>query len=51
MENKEYTHKILIVGDIQVGKSAFTKRLVHNLFSPNYKSTIGVDFALKTKNI
>lgn len=51
MEGKEFRHKIMIVGDSQTGKSSFVKRLVHNLFSPNYTSTIGVDFALKTQKV
>jgi Ras-related protein Rab-32 len=46
-ERKELLYKILVVGDIGVGKTSFIKRYVHNIFSPHYKSTIGVDFALK----
>lgn len=46
-DQKELVYKILVVGDIGVGKTAFIKRYVNNIFSPHYKSTIGVDFALK----
>ncbi|KAG0046505.1 rab32, member RAS oncoprotein [Gryganskiella cystojenkinii] len=46
-EIREYLYKILIVGELGCGKTSIIKRYVHNIFSMNYKSTIGVDFALK----
>ncbi|KAG0174005.1 rab32, member RAS oncoprotein [Apophysomyces sp. BC1034] len=44
---REYLYKILVVGDLGAGKTSIIQRYVNNMFSNNYKSTIGVDFALK----
>ena len=49
-DKRELMYKILIIGDIGTGKTSLIKKYVHNLFSPYYKSTIGVDFALKIIN-
>lgn len=40
--------KIVIVGDVGVGKTSMINRYVHDTFSYHYKSTIGVDFANKS---
>lgn len=45
--HKEHLYKILVIGDLGVGKTSIIKRYVHQNFSPNYRATIGVDFALK----
>ena len=47
-EMREYYFKIIIVGDVGTGKTSIIKRYVHNIFSMNCMSTIGVDFALKS---
>jgi len=46
-KQNELVFKILVVGDIGAGKTAIIRRAVDNVFSEVYKSTIGVDFALK----
>ena len=47
---KNYLYKIIVVGDVYVGKTSIIHRYAHGKFTTNYKSTIGVDFALKTLN-
>ncbi|CAF1082233.1 unnamed protein product [Adineta ricciae] len=39
--------KIVLVGDVAVGKSCLATRLCHNTFDRNYKATIGVDFEVE----
>lgn len=43
--------KVVLVGDIAVGKTSLRKRLVSETFSANYLATLGVDFATKKLNI
>ncbi|XP_046364357.1 ras-related protein Rab-32B-like [Haliotis rufescens] len=45
---KEHLYKILVIGEFGVGKTSIIRRYTEGNFSPNYKLTIGVDFALKT---
>merc|ERR1712227_634046 len=46
----EFLFKVLVIGDIGVGKTSLIKRYVHHIFGQTYKPTIGVDFALKVIN-
>ena len=36
-------HKVMLLGEIGVGKSSIVRRLVHDRFELSYKPTIGVD--------
>ncbi|XP_042357244.1 ras-related protein Rab-32 [Plectropomus leopardus] len=44
----ETLFKVLVIGDVEVGKTSFILRYVNKRFNEGYKTTIGVDFALKT---
>lgn len=44
----EELFKVLVIGDLGVGKSSIILRYVKKRFDEEYKASIGVDFALKT---
>ena len=44
----EYTVKLLIVGDTNVGKTNFIYRFIENKFSQNYMATTGIDLKCTT---
>uniref|UniRef100_K7F5H5 Ras-related protein Rab n=1 Tax=Pelodiscus sinensis TaxID=13735 RepID=K7F5H5_PELSI len=43
----DHMFKVLIVGDATVGKTSLVQRYANDSFNKHYKSTVGVDFALK----
>ena len=47
MKREEYVFKWIFVGEMGVGKTCLIKRWIENNFTANYKSTVGVDFAVK----
>ncbi|MFX1376533.1 MAG: Rab family GTPase [Promethearchaeota archaeon] len=44
----EYTHKLILTGDYQVGKTSLIRRFVENQFQTDYIPTIGVQLSRKT---
>ena len=52
MEKKQhYVFKILLLGDGGVGKTSLLRRFIDNTFTPDYKSTIGVQFMTRTVDL
>ena len=47
-QHKEYTFKVLVVGEPNAGKTSFVSRSVHDMFSPERKPTRGVDYSKQT---
>eukprot|EP01051_Picozoa_sp_SAG22_P004702 SAG22_NODE_259_length_13477_cov_10.020407_12_plen_223_part_00 len=43
----EFLFKVIVVGEVGTGKTSLVRQFISQTFSNNYKSTIGVDFALK----
>ena len=48
---KNFNLKIIVVGDISVGKTSVIKRYITNTFSEEHKSTISCEFKKKTLEI
>lgn len=44
---EQQLYKIIVIGDYAVGKTCIIKRYCEGVFTPHYKLTIGVDFAVK----
>jgi len=47
VDKTQHLYKVLVIGDYAVGKTSIIKRYCEGYFTPNYKLTIGVDFAVK----
>merc|ERR1712137_598815 len=47
MSEEQHLYKIIVIGDYAVGKTCIIKRYCEGVFTPHYKLTIGVDFAVK----
>lgn len=47
MGSRDHLFKVLVVGDAAVGKTSLVQRYSQDSFRKHYKSTVGVDFALK----
>ncbi|KAJ8681589.1 hypothetical protein QAD02_017381 [Eretmocerus hayati] len=43
--------KVIVLGDVAVGKTALVNRFCHKSFDTNYKATIGVDFEVERFDI
>ena len=48
MGEYDYLFKLILVGDQGVGKTSLVRRYTSGKFQQEYKSTIGVDFTVKT---
>lgn len=46
-ESEEYMHKVVLVGDENVGKTSIIIRFTEKRFIESYRPTLGVDFAVK----
>lgn len=50
-KSHDYLFRILLVGDSCVGKSSIILRYTEQIYHPNYLTTIGIDFKIKTVEI
>jgi len=51
MVDYDYLFKIILVGDMGVGKTSIVRRFKEGNFIEDYKTTIGVDFTVQTLDI
>ncbi|OWF56238.1 ras-related protein Rab-19-like [Mizuhopecten yessoensis] len=51
MADCDYLYKIILIGDINVGKTSIVRRFRDGAFDDTYRTTIGVDFAIRTLDI
>ena len=49
--NFHYLLKYVIIGDSGVGKSNILLRYINNVFSEEFKTTVGVEFGAKNKEL
>ena len=49
--NFHYLLKYVIIGDSGVGKSNILLRYINNTFNEEFKTTVGVEFCVKNKEI
>lgn len=47
-QNFDYMFKLLIIGNSSVGKTSFLFRYADDSFTPDFVSTVGIDFKVKT---
>lgn len=47
----DYSLKILLIGDMAVGKTCLLRRFVDNKFSSEFITTIGIDYKLKNMDV
>ena len=43
-EDSDYTWKVLVLGESQVGKSSILNQLIENKFSRQLPPTLGIDY-------
>lgn len=51
VKNRMRVAKCIVVGDISVGKTTLINRYVNDVYSSDYKATIGVDFEVQKFDI
>jgi small GTP-binding protein len=51
IERAIYRFKVILLGDIAVGKTAILSRFVDDKYTNEYKCNVGVEFKLKSLNV